>query len=169
MATRRDKRATLLQQAQQTLRQREVAPVHQQLAAVLDGLDGWGVLAAACDRAPRHAPLYGPRVVRRADAVAVVVWHKGPGFHGYRALTLFGVWATADGRLLVGGKQVAYSAATYNPESYHKLIRTDYRTYYTDDGAPPPTPLWAVTYTPAERLALRRELAAVVGGYAFPR
>ncbi len=169
MATESDKRAALLRQVQATLRQREVAPIHRQLAEILDGLDTWGMLEAACDRAPKSARLFGPQVVRRGDAVAVVVWHKAPGFHGYRTLTLFGVWALADGRLLVGTKQLAYSAATYNLESYHKLIRKGYKTYYKDDNTPPSAPVWAVTYAAEQRLTLRRQLAEVVREYIFPR
>lgn len=168
MATESDKRAALLQQVQQTLRQRQVAPVHRELAAVLDGLDAWGVLEATRDRAPKGIIMFGPRVVRRGDCVGVVVWQRAPGFYGYRTLTLFGVWALQAGNICIGTKQLTYSAATYNPESYHKLIRKDYKTYYRDDNAPPATPVWSARYVPAERLALRRQLAEVVRAYAFP-
>jgi hypothetical protein len=169
MATKAEKRAALLRQVQTMVRQREVAPAQAELAAVLDGLDTWGVLENARDRAPQGTTFYGPGVVRRGDAVGVVLWHKAPGFHGYKTLTLFGVWAVAGGRLVVGTKRLTYSAATYNPESYHKLIRKGYKTYYKDDNVPPSDPLWSATYTPGERLVLRRHLAVVVDGYLAPR
>ncbi len=154
---------TIIQQHAQRQRARSAEGVQRELSAVLDGLNAWGALEACQQNANGTPHLHGPKSVWRGGAVptcAALLWHKGVGFFGYKTLTLLGVWCTqsADGvTITVGSKTLAYSAATYNPESYHRLLRKDYSIYYTDDNTPPADGAQFV-YIAEERLSQRTAL-----------
>ncbi|MEL6152339.1 MAG: hypothetical protein AAFR56_22095, partial [Chloroflexota bacterium] len=125
---------------QQATQQSTLAP----LADVLNGLDAHTAVEAALKQVPAGFYAAGPRTIKTrggsAPAIGIVLWMRMGGFYGYRTLIVAGVWAqTTDNatQIVVGRKHLTYSAATYNPESYHKLIRRGYSTYYADDNTPP--------------------------------
>lgn len=115
----------------------------------------------------RHPPdsiqCYGPKSIVRKTWAGTVVWCKRKGFNTHLQLLLLGVWAIQRDdaiAIVVGTKELVYSAPIYTAEAYHKLIRTDYTVYYDDDGSPPPEKhLFSTVYDPAERLAIRQAIA----------
>jgi hypothetical protein len=129
------------------------------LAEVLDRLNSWGALETALHRVPEGVIACGPTSVRGNGCVGAVIWLRARGFYGYRQLQLLGVWAhgTEAVQVTVGVKALTYTAAIYNPEAYHALIRKDYRLYYADDNRPPSAPP-LLTYDPARRLAQRQQV-----------
>lgn len=156
---------TIIQQHAQRQRARSAEGVQCELSAVLDGLNAWGALEACQQNANSTPHLHGPKSVWRGGSVptcGAVLWHKSDGFFGYKTLFVLGVWCTqgAGGvTITVGRKTLAYSAATYNPESYHRLLHKDYTIYHADDNAPPADGAQFV-YCAAERLSQRKVLAA---------
>jgi len=158
--------AEIMRRMQARKAKRAAATVQTGLAAVLDQLNAWDVLAQAAGRAPRGMSAWGPKTVKRADSVRVVIWYKAGGYYGYKQLILLGAWSLDKARLVVGVKMLPYAQQTYNPESYHKIIRKDYAAYYKDDGLPPVEPLLDFTYAAADRLAQRARLAEVIGAYS---
>lgn len=157
--------AEIMRRLQQRKQQKAVQSARLTLASVLDALNAAGALA---DIPRRH---YGPaRQTGRANGhpcLASVIWWPGAGFYGYKLLTVLGVWAVPvpgehAPEIHIGSKRLPYTAATYNPEAYHRLLRKGYRAYHADDGAPPPRPLRAFTYQPDERLGQRDMLREAV-------
>ncbi|MEM6280961.1 MAG: hypothetical protein AAF787_02105 [Chloroflexota bacterium] len=156
----------IMQQLAQRKRQAAQQTALSPLADIVNGLD----VQTAVERAIRQVPAgfyaSGPKTIktRRASpaAIGVVMWMKAGGFYGYRTLIVAGVWAQAADtvtQIIIGRKTLMYSAATYNPESYHKLIRKGYSAYYTDDNTPPADGV-QFDYVAEQRLALRKRLAA---------
>lgn len=97
---------------------------------------------------------------------SVVIWLREKGYNTYHNLTLFGVWAVekeAGEELLVGTRQLAYSASVYNAEAYEQLIRRSFTTYY-GEGKPPEADdvLLRVDWDIQRRLALREELRTAI-------
>lgn len=147
------------------------------LGRTLDALNAWDALETARQRADRRFA-WGPKAVasRLTAGVPVVIpyagaviWRRAPGYHGYKTLTLIGVWcmATADPALLlvrVATRRLAYRPPFYDPEAYMSIMRRDYTAYYDDDGSPPAADagLSDVIYAAAERLTQRRWLAAAL-------
>jgi hypothetical protein len=139
------------------------AQSHDDLARILDALDAWGKVERMAKAKALRGRCWGPKDIRGlapAAWVGVMGWHRAPGYHGYKTLTLWGVWAVAEAEtplVVVGAKHVAYSAPFYEAEAYHKLMRRGFSTYYTDDGSPPSpaSRRLSIPYDPAARLALR--------------
>lgn len=137
---------------------------------ILDSLNAWDALDRARRQISGSGPIrlaFGPKPVAGPDYAGAVIWKRAPGYHGYKILTVVGIWCarTADAaHILIGSKRLPYQAPFFDPEAYHKILRRDYLTYYADDGAPPAhSGIRAQTiYDPAQRLALRRWLAAEV-------
>jgi hypothetical protein len=136
--------------------------------SILDGLNAWDALDRARRQVSGSGPIrlaFGPKPVAGPDYAGAVIWKRAPGYFGYKILTVIGIWCTrtADAaHILIGSKQLPYQAPFFDPEAYYAILRRDYRTYYADDGAPPVGGgiLAQTTYDPAQRLMLRRWLAA---------
>jgi hypothetical protein len=100
-------------------------------------------------------------------------WFRARDYHGYRQLTVLGVWAqqaaptTTDEdhteahpiMLCVGGKCLAYNAPFFDVEAYHRLIARDFRLYYGDDGRPPSAPVWHAPHSAQQPLVQRAAVA----------
>ena len=142
----------------------KAAPQRNALAQILDSLNAFDTLESLTRRLRLT---YGPKVITRgAESMGVVVWKRAPGYHGYKILTLTGLWvALRDDQpyVLVGSKTLAFSAPFYDADAYHKIIRSSYDLYYQDDNLPPVKPAFTVRYAAEQRLELReivaRELA----------
>lgn len=165
--TSEDRYQEIMRRLAKKKRQQAAAPVQQELADVLDSLNAWAVLDRLRDSTPKGISAYGPKIRRRSDYVSVVIWFKTGGYNGYRQLTLLGVWASGENRVDVGTKRLAYAPATYNPESYHKLIRKGLQPYYKDDGLPPTDPLITLAFSTKDRLSQRKQLADLLAAYSF--
>ncbi len=152
-------------QLEASKRERKASAVHKSLAALLNSLDAWRALEVVRDHAPDAVLAYGPRTVRGDDWVGVVIWYRLKGFSGYQTLWLVGAWAQAE-NVLIGRKQMTFSATLYNPEAYHKLIRKDYSTYYNASSAPPDN-AQIIPYDPNERLPLREALTEALLNIAY--
>lgn len=156
--------------------EREHRPTLTQLGAALDGLNAWDAVERV--RRAGYSPLLsaGPKVcecvpflgLRDCHALGVVFWHRAAGYHGYKVLSVHGVWVcqqqgTGETRLVVGEKNLPFAPAFFDPEPYHKLFKRDYTTYYRDDGMPPAHDrVQTVPYAPDHRLDLRAWLAAAL-------
>lgn len=135
--------------------------------AILAGLNALQVLDEQAPSYLREVLHYGPASFAKAGWAAALVWSRKKGYQHYATLTLYGVWVVQQGEhndIQLGHKTLHYSAPIYNPESYFSLIRQDFRTYYGDDGSPPPTEQlhYHVRYDPTQRLALRATLEAEI-------
>jgi hypothetical protein len=162
-----DRYQEIMRRLAENKRQKTLEPVQKTLAGLLDHLNAWDVLERVRFQTPKGISAYGPQTRRREDCVSVIIWFKAGGYYGYKHLTLLGVWASAENRVDVGTKRLAYRQLTYNPESYHKLIRKDLNPYYKDDGLPPAQPLLTFTFSEEERLVQRQQLAELLTGYSF--
>jgi len=138
------------------------------LETTLDQLNVLDELARLSHRLSAHRIAYRPGIFKGQGWVGVLTWHQARGYHGYRSLTITGVWARwqdGDVHIIIGEKARAYSAAIFNAESYHKLICKGFQTYYDDDGRPPTSDdviHLQAAYTPANRLAIRQQIAAIL-------
>lgn len=147
--------------------QRKQAPTPKPslLESTLDQLNVLDELARLSRRLTENRIAYRPGVVNGRGWVGVLIWHHEYGYYGYRSLTITGVWAVwRDGEIhvIVGEKTRSYAAAVFNAESYHKLVRKGFQTYYDDDGSPPTrgdSIHLQATYTPENRLAIRQQIA----------
>lgn len=137
-----------------------------ELMRCLDALDAWGKLEKVTKEKAFKRRCFGPKSVQGiAPSIwaGVVVWCRGTGYYGYRQLDLIGIWARSESgaiQLMFGDKKLAYSAVSYEAEAYHRLIRTAFDIYYTDDGSPPaPQDCHFTTlFDPAQRLESRKQL-----------
>ena len=153
------------------VRQLRAAPAHAELARALDALDTWGALEDALKAMPRLLA-HGPKALQGIDAaerawVGAAIWRRGDGYHGYKVLTVTGVWAAMRDdapHVLVGTKYLPFAAPFYEAEAYHKLIRSGFSVYYADDGAPPAAPRYDAPYHAGQRLALRDAIRAALRG-----
>jgi hypothetical protein len=141
---------------------KSTSPTNAQ-AIILSGLN---VLQTLEEQTPKylHDVLhYGPKSFVGKDWAAALIWFRKKGYHEYKELTLFGVWAVAhedENHLLIGIKNLAFTAPVFNPESYMQLIRHNFQTHYKDDGSPPPEGeiVTHTKYNAAKRLALRQDI-----------
>ena len=106
---------------------------------------------------------YGPSSFVGDNWAAALIWFRQKGYHEYKTITLFGVWAITEGdktSLLMGTKHLNFTAPVFNPESYMQLIKHNFQTHYKDDGSPPPDDdiTLRINYDAAKRLALRQEI-----------
>lgn len=159
-------------------RERAEAPTREAqegLAAVLDGLNAMGALEALRQRRFNRLLASGPKAVFGINAfpwVGAVIWHRPPGYHGFKVLTIYGTWAfrEADGSIpliVIGTKRAPYAVDFFEAEAYMKLMKRDYSTYYKDDGSPPlhESWLWSAPYNAADRLAQRAQLAEALARF----
>ena len=96
-----------------------------------------------------------------------MIWRRPAGYHGYKVLTLIGVWALLRderAQIIVGAKQLGFSAPFYDAEAYDKLIRKNYDLYYADDHQPPAAPTFSAPYNAEQRLELRETVARSLAG-----
>lgn len=137
---------------------------------MLSGLNTFEALETVADRGLSSFLWHGPRAFVGTGWAGVLVWFRERGFHTYRTLHLFGVWALAipdedatPTDLVIGRRTLSYQAAIYNPESYFALIQRGFQTHYADRGNPPDLAnegqiAWRMRYQAAQRLALRTEI-----------
>lgn len=156
----------LLNEIIQRRRANQIAAETDPLARILDDLN---VLDTLETIRKRSKLTYGPKVILSAlPSRAVVVWRRPAGYHGYKTLTLFGVWAYLRDNapiITIGAKQLPFSAPFYDADAYHKLIRQNYDLYYRDDNRPPAQPAFSVRYDPDQRLELRETLDRELSKY----
>ena len=141
----------------------ETPPTNPQ-ARILSGLDVMRVLEENAYKYLHDVLVYGPGSSAGNGWAAALIWFRSKGYHNYKELTLFGVWSVADGeqtKLLLGTKPLQFSAPVYNAESYNTLIKRGFKTYYGDDGSPPPSDniSYETTFDATARLKLRQTLA----------
>lgn len=146
------------------------------LARTLDALNVWGYLEEATEEHALRFRCFGPKTLRGAvptPYVGVVIWCRGRGYHGYRALDLLGIWAVGspgeDETITVcaGTKQLSFNSPFYDAGAYQQLVRKDYDVYYDDDGSPPQGDglLYSRVYDKTERLAMRDALSEMVAAW----
>jgi hypothetical protein len=121
-------------------------------------------------RTPSGNLCFGPMDVYGAKWSGVVVWYRPAGYHSYKTLTLLGVWACVDQEatlIIVGTRPLPFTAPFYDPEAYFYKIPHSFDLYYGDDAPPPEEEdrLLEVRYNPAQRLALRDDIEAVLAEY----
>jgi hypothetical protein len=179
----------ILRRIQQRKAEEANKPKQDALAAVLDGVNALGVLEAVKKRPPAGLTVFGPRAFRKAIHIdlsaaakqtaaspddgpwlGTVIWHKPKGYGHYDVLGLLGIWAVQNGEaihLIVGTRQLAFSAPVFNPESYHNHLRRGFSLYYAGEPSPPEDDtgdsiLLRASYDITERLALREAVEAAV-------
>jgi hypothetical protein len=143
-------------------RAKQLAPQQDILARVLDDLNAFDTLETLIERMKL---CYGPKVISGEGRMGVVVWRRPPGYHGYKTLSLIGVWAVLredQPQIMVGRKLLAFSAPFYDADAYHKLIRKNYDLYYNDDNQPPTAPSFSAPYESERRLELRETVKRAV-------
>jgi hypothetical protein len=155
---------------------RKAQPPPQTDALTL-ALDRLNALDALAKWHPDERIVYGPAAFRgQLESgerwVGALIWHRPKDYHGYKAMVVLGIWAVqhADGiDILLAPKPLTFSAAFFEPEAFHKLIRRGFQTYYGDDGAPPDSAaaLYSARYDPEQRLAMRKALTAAITAYTL--
>ena len=141
--------------------------IPRKLEHILDDLNALDELERLARKRSLPMIMHGTKSIKgTADWVGVVNWYRSKGYYGYKTLTLLGIWLSKHDHVLtltIGEKTLTYAKSVYNAESYHKLIRKGWRTYYDDNGAPPPdTLLHSMAYTPDERLQTRKVIQQVL-------
>lgn len=165
-----DRHDEILRRLAARQQQKHTQRIQDELGHVLDALNVWACLEDLREQCPPTRRAYAPRVFKSADILRCVLWHHAHSLFSPAPLVLVGVWVQAEGdaaRVSVGQKTLIYAPATYNPESYHKLLRETYTLYYTDDGRPPSDTWLQVHYAPAEQLAQRRAIAQTLSAHSY--
>lgn len=131
-------------------------------AHILAGLNVMRVLEDKPRRFMQSVLQYGPHAYTGHNWAATLIWYRQKGIDTYQTITVFGVWVIETDDITtiqIGTKQLTFSAAVYNPESYNALIERDFTTYYGNNGNPPPdTIVYETRYDVMRRLALRQTL-----------
>lgn len=131
-------------------------------AYILAGLNVLQALEETAQQYVADVLWYGPGAFAGEGWASAVIWMREKGYHTYRELTVFGVWAVSGDdaeSILMGTRRLSYSAAIYNAESYQRLIQRDFTTYY--GAAPPPSEddiLYRAAWAVERRLALRQQI-----------
>lgn len=134
---------------------------------VLDQINAYDCLADIARRQYASWTLYGPMSLRGAAWAGLMIWAHRKGYHGYKRLSLHGVWAHYAGDqilLSIGSRQLTYNAPVYDPGVYRVAIAKNFRIYYADSGAPPAaeeTVLCRVDYHDQDRLQHRQTLVDI--------
>jgi hypothetical protein len=146
-------RSDLLEQIAQHRREHQNAPkraAQDAFGLILDGLNALGALEDFKESVqrvkgfPTSRLIYGPKPVKGMQPtpwVGVVLWSRPAGYHGYKTLTLTGIWVYAQmgvPHFTVGTKILPFTAPFYDADAYNKLIRREFNLYYSDSPAPPP-------------------------------
>lgn len=139
------------------------------LESILDAVNALDQMEDFRRVCQKQARCYGPAVFRGKDWVGALVWSHPADYHGYHTLTLTGIWAVqaeTDVEIRVGRRILSYQAAVFEAEAFYKLIRKKFDLYYDDPGLSPAADhaLYITLYTPARRLAIRREIEAALRG-----
>ncbi len=158
------KQDDLLNEIMQRRKANQLAQQTDPLAQILDDLNAMDALEGLRRRARL---CYGPKVIRSAlPSLGVVIWQRPSSYHGYKTLSLIGLWLyfrPADEAkrpiLAIGKKMLKFSAPFYDADAYHKIIRDNYNLYYQDDNRPPTQPAYSVAYDAEQRLELRGMIA----------
>ena len=146
------------------------------LGKALDDLNAWGFLEA--QQAAHHAKItcFGPAVFRGYLPVkwaGVAVWYKQRGYYFYDTIHLVGIWAlrrdSGEIGVVVGSRDMTYALPFFNPESYYRRIQDEFRTFYKDNGHPPPDDAcrYVAVYDPANRLDMRRQIEDELAEWAY--
>lgn len=161
----------ILRRIEAQKRAKETGAQQITLSAALDSLNALDMLddVRVIDR--KGWVCWGPRGFKGSGWVAALVWCKPATYHGYRLLTVLGVWATAGDEavdITLGTKMVKYTPPFYEAEAYHKLMRDTFETYYDDKGSPPPESGWLyhARYDGDKRLEMREALKAAMLAWA---
>jgi len=135
---------------------------------ILDSVNAYDTLNAIRQKPHKRVIVHGPKSRQRSTWSGVMIWYRDKGYHGYKSLKLFGVWAhqiNADIFLTIGIRQLTYSASIYNAEGYFATIRKDFKLFYDDNGHPPTdadTILFQTLYNAKERLTYRQTLSKIM-------
>ncbi len=169
--SREDRYQEILRRAEARKQAQEKAAAQITLSAVLDSLNALDTLDDVRLTDRKGWLCWGPRAFKGRDWVAALLWCKPATYHGYRLLTAFGIWAIAQENaveVVLGTKQLPYTAPFYEAEAYHKLMREGFDTYYSDDGSPPPEGdrLYSARYDADKRLEMRDALKAEIRRWA---
>jgi hypothetical protein len=138
------------------------------LETTLDQLNVYDQLEEFRMNRPEDWVCYAPTPFSGRGWSGVLVWCHRKGYYGYRQIIIFGIWVCWQDenlQIIADHRQRDYSAAVYNPESFHRLIRKSFELYYNDDGRPPQLSTSAdlkVTYSSTDRLAIRQQLRALI-------
>lgn len=137
-------------------------------ARILDGLNAMQAMDQIALREFDDIRLFGPKAFQSEQKACVCVWYLPNGYNAYQELTLFGLWAvTGDDeqtQIIIGTRKRPYTAPIYNAESFWTLIRSDYRTYFQDDHAPPfpADRLYDQPFDITRRIAMRQEIDRII-------
>lgn len=158
-------------------RERAEAPAREAqegLAAILDGLNAMNALESLRQKRFNRYLANGPKAVFGINPfpwVGTVIWHRPSGYYGFKILTIYGVWAfremvDSDPLIVIGAKRAPYAIDFFEAETYMKLMKRDFSTYYKDDGSPPIREnwLWSAPYA-ADRLTQRTQLAEALAQF----
>ncbi|MBC7871279.1 MAG: hypothetical protein H7Y09_10610 [Chitinophagaceae bacterium] len=157
-------RHNIIQQIKKKQQEDESGKARSVLMGVLNGLNAMGALSR-CD--PPGMITYGPTGFHGLNWAGAVMWCKPSDYHGYKILTLLGVWAQMDEGIIsltIGTRLLPFQAAFYDAGGYHTAIQRGFQSHYEDKGTPPPESdcLWMAVYTAERRLALRAEIETVL-------
>lgn len=145
------------------------------LGGALDALNAWGYLEEWKDARLRQVNCFGPGVFRGYVPTAwagVILWCKRRGYYHYSTLYMVGIWAIRAENdaidVIIGTKEATYSHPIYNVEAYHRRIQTEFKTFYQDNGSPPPEDrhLYKVRYEPTQRLEVRQSIVEILKTWA---
>lgn len=160
-----DYRKQIRKQVRRTIK--KTVLVKNEQAIILSGLNVLQALEIQAPQYLRDVLHYGPESFVGDEWAATLIWFRQKGYHQYKDLTLFGVWAVKnedETELLISAKNLKFSAPVFNPESYMQLIKRNFQTHYKDDGSPPPDDdiIKRICYDEANRLALRQEVKIAI-------
>lgn len=134
---------------------------------ILDSLNAYDTIDRLAHRAYKTHIVHGAVIRRYKTWSGVMLWYRPTGYHGYKTLSVFGVWAHQIGTdltLSIGIRQLPYRMAFYNAEGYFKTIQKDFKLFYEDSGTPPTpndTLLFRAVHQTKERLTYRQTLAQI--------
>ena len=141
----------------------------------LDALNAWGYLEDCKEMNPARINCFGPGVFRGylpQTWAGVCLWYKLRGYHHYSTLYVLGIWAlqSHDERITIamGIKELAYRLPLYNAEAYFHRIQREFKTFYGDNGSPPPEAgcFYTIPFDPSQRLRIRQELRDALADWA---
>jgi hypothetical protein len=150
---------------------KEKAAAQVTLSSVLNSLNALDTLDDIRVTDRKGWLCWGPRAFKGSDWVGALVWCKPATYHGYRLLTVLGIWAIGEENavdVVLGTRLLPYHAPFYEAEAYHKLMRDGFDIYYEDKGSPPEESgrLFVTRYETDKRLDIRVALKAAIVQWA---